>query len=156
LQKDIHDFVSTCPRCQHYKKQRKNYGHLPVKIHPTPTPWLEVHVDLIGPWTLPQKLVSIDKHNTKSQLEIPKVLALTIIDPATNFMELIAVPSKDSIVVARAFDRTWHCRYPRPSICLSDRGTEFTRFEFQELLQSYGIKSVTTTSGNPQSNAILE
>jgi transposase InsO family protein len=159
LQQDVQKYVSTCPRCQHYKKQRKNYGYLPVKTHQDIKPWSEVHVDLIGPWIIPQKpKVQTNKKQKqdKKSADPPKVLALTMIDPATNYMELIAISSKESLIVARAFDRSWLCRYPRPLICLHDRGTEFTGFEFQELLQSYGIQSVTSTAANPQSNAILE
>jgi transposase InsO family protein len=58
--------------------------------------------------------------------------------------------------VATYFDRSWLCRYPRPLRCIHDAGTEFTGFEFQELLNSYGITVVPTTVNNPQSNGILE
>jgi hypothetical protein len=39
---------------------------------------------------------------------------------------------------------------------LHNNGTEFVSAEFQELLQSYGIKSKLTTVKNPQANGILE
>jgi transposase InsO family protein len=39
---------------------------------------------------------------------------------------------------------------------LHDNGTEFVSAKFQELLQSYGIKSKLTTVKNPQANGILE
>ena len=79
-----------------------------------------------------------------------------MIDLSTNLLELLVVPDKESHTMARAFDRSWLCRYPRPLICLHDKGTEFTGIEFQELLQSYGIKAVIATTANPQTNAILE
>ena len=37
-----------------------------------------------------------------------------------------------------------------------DQGGEFTGSEFQELLDSYGIKPKPSTSRNPQSNGIIE
>jgi transposase InsO family protein len=40
--------------------------------------------------------------------------------------------------------------------CIHDNGSEFVGIEFQEMLQSYGIKSGPTTVRNPQSNAIIE
>ena len=158
LAKDVRKFVQMCERCQHYKKQRKSYGILPVKQHDPQQPWIEVHVDLIGPWTIPQRPRCKPKlSKTKDDDDEPfQLLALTAIDPVTNWIELVAIPNKESITVARAFDRAWLCRYPRPLKCLHDRGTEFTGIEFQELLQSYGIKDKTSSSGNPQSNAILE
>jgi transposase InsO family protein len=71
-----------------------------------------------------------------------------MIDPSTNLLKLIVVSDKESRTVARAFDRSW--------LCLHDKGTEFTGIEFQELLQSYGIKAVIATTANPQTNAILK
>ena len=67
-----------------------------------------------------------------------------------------ALKNKESITVTRSLDQVWLCRYPRPVDCLHDNGTEFVSAEFQELLQSYGIKSKLTTVKNPQANGILE
>jgi len=157
LSRDVKQFVQTCQTCQHYKRQRKNYGHLPTKIQRDIEPWNEVHVDLIGPWMIPQRPSKSPKLSAKPDMKQPlQVLALTMIDPSTNLLELIVVSDKESRTVARAFDRSWLCRYPRPLICLHDKGTEFTGIEFQELLQSYGIKAVIATTANPQTNAILE
>jgi transposase InsO family protein len=69
---------------------------------------------------------------------------------------MVALLSKSSIVVARAFDQTWLCRYPHLLECVHDAGSEFTGFEFQELLKSYGIKPCPTTVNHPQANSILE
>jgi transposase InsO family protein len=88
--------------------------------------------------------------------QLLQILALTMIDPSTHLLELIVVPNKESRTVARAFDRSWLCRYPRPLICLHDKGIKFTGIEFQELLQSSGIKAVIATTANPQTNVILE
>jgi hypothetical protein len=157
LSRNVKQFVQTCQTCQHYKRQRKNYGHLPTKIQRDIEPWNEVHVDLIGPWMIPQRPSKSPKLSAKPDVKQPlQVLALTMIDPSTNLLELIVVSDKESRTVARAFDRSWLCRYPRPLICLHDKGTEFTGIEFQELLQSYGIKAVIATTANPQTNAILE
>jgi transposase InsO family protein len=71
-------------------------------------------------------------------------------------MEIVALKNKESITVARSLDQVWLCRYPRPVDCLHDNGTEFVSAEFQELLQSYGIRSKLTTVKNPQANGILE
>jgi hypothetical protein len=79
-----------------------------------------------------------------------------MINPSTNLLELIVVSDKESCTVACAFNHSWLLHYPRPLICLHDKGTEFTGIEFQELLQSYGIKAVIVTTANPRTNAILE
>jgi hypothetical protein len=95
--------------------------------------------------------------STKPDVKQPlQILALTMIDPSTNLLKLIVVPDKESRTMACAFDSSWLCHYPRPLICLPDKGTKFTGIEFQELLQSYGIKAVIATTANPQTNVTLE
>jgi hypothetical protein len=85
-----------------------------------------------------------------------QVLALSMIDVSTNLLKLIVVLDEESHTMTCAFDHSWLCHYPRPLICLHDKGTKFTGIEFQELLQSYGIKTVIATTAHPQTNAILK
>ena len=156
---DVKLHVQLCATCQHYKKQCKKYGHLPVKTHRDLDPWEEVHVNLIGPWIVPQPPIKPSKplpSPSTSRCKPITVLALTMIDPTTNFMELLALPDKESCTVICAFNCTWLCCYPCPLHCLHDKGTEFTGLEFQELLQLYGITPRITSSANPQTNSILE
>jgi hypothetical protein len=101
---------------------------------------------LIGPWIIWQCPSKSPKLSAKPDVKQPlQVLALTMIDPSTNLLKLIVVLDKESCTVACAFDRSWLCCYPRPLICLHDKGTKFTGIEFQELFQSYGIKAVIAT-----------
>jgi hypothetical protein len=79
-----------------------------------------------------------------------------MIDLSTNLLELIVVSDKESCTMAHTLDCSWLCSYPRPLICLHDKGNKFTGIKFQELLQSYGIKAVIVTTANPQTNAILK
>jgi hypothetical protein len=117
-------------------------------------PWNEVHVDLIGPWMIPQRPSKNSNLSAKPDVKQPlQILVLTMIDPSTHLLALFVVPDKESRTVACAFNRFWLCRYPRPLICLHDKGTEFTGIEFQELLQSYGIKAVIATTPTRSSSA---
>jgi transposase InsO family protein len=143
--------VKHCNTCQHYKAQRKKYGHVPVPDRQQiANPWHSIAVNTIGPWIIPQS-----QHSLKSK-EPMTLQALTIIDLSTHFMEIVALKNKESITVARSLNQVWLCHYPRPVDCLHDNGTEFVSAKFQELLQSYGIRSKLTTVKNPQANGILE
>jgi transposase InsO family protein len=147
----VENFVKHCNTCQHYKAQRKKYGHVPVPDKQQITnPWHLIAVDTIGPWIIPQL-----PHSLKSK-EPTTLQALTIIDLSTHFLEIVALKNKESITVARSLNQVWLCRYPRPVDCLHDNGTQFVSAKFQELLQSYGIRSKLTTVKNPQANSILE
>ncbi len=81
---------------------------------------------------------------------------LAIVDACTKWTEFVRTKSASSIAMAKAFDREVLCRYPQPSECCHDNGNEFVRIKFQELLDSYGIKSKLTTVKNPQANTIFE
>ena len=82
--------------------------------------------------------------------------ALTIIDPATNLIEIIQIRDKKSRTVTQAFANCWLARYPWPMRVIHDNGGEFIGWEFQELMAQLGITSVATTVKNPQANGIIE
>ena len=143
LRDDVLALCKTCETCQVHKKQRKHYGELPL-ASPPGRPWDTVAVDLIGPYEV------------RFKNQVVQLRCLTMIDVRTRWFEMVRVKRKDAELVALNFDRVWLSRYPRPARCLHDNGTEFLGSDFQELLQSYGIKPSVTTIRNPQANAILE
>ena len=92
LRKEIDDFA--CNACQKMKRPGPGYGLLPEQDVGT-VPWAEVAVDLIGPWN-----VKIRGKTTQ------EVFALTIIDTASNLVELVQIENKTSENVARRFHNT--------------------------------------------------
>ena len=85
-----------------------------------------------------------------------KTWALTIIDKASVWLEIIPIPNKLSKNIALLVDSEWFCRYPRPTYCINDNNKDFIWNEFDELLDSYGIKKKSTTVKNPQENSVNE
>ena len=82
--------------------------------------------------------------------------AITMIDPATGWIEMKAVPSACADLVANQADLAWLTRYPLPTKILLDRGNEFLA-EFKSMMENdYGIKVRPITARNPQANAILK
>lgn len=130
--------VKLCLTCKRPKFHggKQDYGLLPPRTLKTVNPWDVVHVDLIGPYD--------------------GYYGITIIDQATRWLEVGVQPDKKRLTTAESFDREWICHYPGPVQVVHDLGTEFIGEEFQELLQSYGIKSKPITAKNPQANAICE
>jgi hypothetical protein len=135
---------STCQVCQMTKKERKKYGLLAPKIAES-DPWVMVCLDLVGPFTIrtPAKTYSL--------------LALTMIDPATGWFEIVEATNKSATSIQDLFHNTWLACYPRPQFIVFDNGRwgEFKR-EFKQMCENYGIKAKPTTSHNPQANAIIE
>ena len=143
MNKYIIKFVQTCPACQKRKSHRKTFATLPLNLQ-APKPWQILSVDLVGPY----KITDADKKKYE-------LMALTMADPATGWFEVIELPhGHTGEQVALALDRTWFIRYPRPQVCRFDYGREFVSTEFQELLESYGIKPSPTTVKNPKANFV--
>ena len=101
-------------------------------------------MDLIGPWKIRVQGIEIEFN------------ALTCIDPVTNLVELTRINNKTSAHVATKFEQVWLSRYPRPPACIHDNDGEFISEAFQRKLEQHAIKSVNTTSKNPQGNSICE
>eukprot|EP00957_Ditylum_brightwellii_P014892 1123274-Ditylum_brightwellii.AAC.1 len=122
----------------------KKYSHLPVKIADYKL-WKKLCVDLIGSY----KVKDV-------QGKMHELLAVTMINPATSWFEIKVMPNKEIKTVALAVDREWLCWYPRPREVTHNQRGEFTGVEFQELLNSYGIKSKLASSQNPQGKSVME
>ena len=80
----------------------------------------------------------------------------SMIDPATGWVEIRAVPSARADLVANQVELAWLTRYPLPEKVILDRGNKFLA-EFKELIEKdYGIQIKPITTRNPQANAVLE
>jgi hypothetical protein len=99
LTQDVEHFCSTCLVCQLTKKERKKYGLLPPKTAES-DPWVMVCVDLVGPFTI------------KAPLKTYSLLALTMVDPATGWFEIIQANSKTATSIQDLFHNTWLAHYP--------------------------------------------
>ena len=145
LRKDVQQYCKTCKVCQMCKKQRKKYGHLPAKEAETEL-WSRVNVDMIGPYSV------------KTPSKTLQLRAMTMIDPASNWFEIAALPegkAPSSDLCQRILDDMWLARYPRPMEVGFDNRSEFKAL-FRELCANMGMKPKPTTAYNPQGNSILE
>jgi transposase InsO family protein len=102
-----------------------------------------VCVDLVGPFTI------------KTPLKTHSLLAVTLIDTATGWFEIVQANCKTATSIQDLFHTTWLAYYPRPQFIVFDNGGKF-KHEFKQMCENYGIKAKTTTSHNPQANAIIE
>jgi hypothetical protein len=111
------------------KKERKKYGLLPPKIAESYL-WIMVCVDLVGPFTIITPAITYS------------LLALTMIDPATGWFEIVEATNKSATSIQDMIHNTWLARYPRPQFIVFDNGGEFNR-EFKQMCENdnYGIKA---------------
>jgi hypothetical protein len=140
----ITNYVKICPVCQRNKRQQKKNGLLPPK-EAEATPWDKLCVDLIGPYKIRRK----GKDNFICK-------CVTMIDPATGWLEIQQYNDKQSITVANIVEQEWFSRYPWPRQITFDRGSEFIGQDFQKMIkEDYAIKAKPITVRNPQANAIV-
>ena len=100
LHSKIQNQLSVCNICSKMKKNSPKEGQLaPCKV--PSIPWLEAHINLIGPWEL------------KSQGVAAKFWAVTIIDPITNLVEIAWVTSTKSVKNAHTVKNTWLSWYSK-------------------------------------------
>ena len=145
LRQDVQSHVKKCKTCQIHKTRHQKYGKLPPKVAEA-QPWEQLCVDLIGPYLIRRK--------GKPPL---RLMAVTMIDPATGWFEIRETKTKSSDVIANHVEIAWLTRYPWPVYITYDHGGEFLGQEFQALVnEEYGIKARPASKRNPQANAILE
>jgi hypothetical protein len=96
-------------------------------------------VDLVGPFTV------------RKPAKTYTLLALTIIDAAAGWFEIVKATNKSLTSIQDLFHHTWLACYPRPQFIVFDNGSmgEFKR-EFKPMCveDNYGIKAKPTTIHN--------
>jgi len=150
----IQQVCKKCYACSITKPDLRKKGMLPEKTAET-IPWEKVCIDLIGPCKFGRDLTDKQK---KQGLEDNTITlhAMTMIDPATGWFEIVPIKSKRADRIANLFEQTWLTRYPWPEQLICDRGVEFMG-EVQDMLKNeYGITKKPITTRNPQANAMVE
>jgi transposase InsO family protein len=82
---------------------------------------------------------------------------VTIIDPATGWLEIHQYNDKRSTTVANIAEQKWFSKYPWLTQITYNRGIAFIGKDFQSMIKSeYGIKETNNNGKKPTSNAIVE
>jgi len=141
MDQDISEHLQKCHRCQIRRKDDRPTPVL-VTTMPQPTePNQRVHADLFGPL-----------RTSGNQ----KKFVLCITDAFTKCVELVALPSKESNVVAQAIFEKWFCRYGIPLEVFTDQGKEFCGSLSEDLFRLMQVQHTTTSAYHPQCNAQAE
>ena len=115
------------------------------------TPWKTVCIDLMGPYTFGKDDPKHRDYKYRTQLWV-----LTMIDPATGWIEIVEVDDKKADNIANLVEMHWLNRFPHPEELVLDRGTEFMGEVISLMRDDYNIIRKPITSRNPQANSIVE
>ena len=80
---------------------------------------------------------------------------MVMIEHFSKWVEVVAIPTKESCEIARVFCQYVRCRYGAPAEVLTDQRTEF-RGEFQEMLDEALIDHHRTSRDRPQADGLAE
>ena len=79
------------------------------------TPWQNLCTDLKGP------------HDMQKRGSVPalQIWAVTVIDPATGWLETAQINTKCADIIANVLEQVWLTQHPWPEQVTCDCGTEF-------------------------------
>ena len=153
IKEDIARFVRQCDACQRRKLALPALP--PLQAPQVHRPFEHVHVDLCGPFLVPD----IDVHGRISRPQASKqpvkAHVVIMVDYFTKAAEFAVVYTKRPAAVARAFYYGWVCRYFVPTYITTDNGSEFAD-EFVHMVARLGIKHIHTSACHPAANGAVE
>ena len=138
---DVDSQVKQCKTCDMINTTLN--AHHPV-LQPLPIQGMfyRWHVDLAGPFDN-----TISNHGNK--------YIMVCIESFSKNVELIPIPSKDTMYTAYAFEHNVLGRYGSCAEVVTDQGPEFEKL-FHELLERYMIDHRVTAPHHPQTNGLAE
>ena len=138
---DIGRFVRQCKKCHQQKDAKANNNKAPLRVWKTPTHRnMRIHMDLVGPLTPSQGCTHI----------------LTITDAFTRYTELIPIPNKQTITVAKALLDEWILRHGFYEQVISDHGGEFVSDVMIELNEILKMRHHVISPYSPHVNGQIE
>jgi hypothetical protein len=141
MDRDIHDHLQSCHKCQLRRKDRPPLPNLLTPL-PQPTePNQRIHADLFGPLRT--------SGNGKRFL-------LCITDAFTKYIELASLDNKEAETVTEAIFQRWICRYGIPLEIITDQGKEFCNRLSDDLYQKLGTHHQRTSPRHPACNSQAE
>jgi len=133
ITQDIETLVQACEECQ---RNQSAPPVAPLSPWSWPTrPWARLHLDYAGPVQGKMYLIVIDAHS--------------------KWIEAFNTSTATSSAVIEEL-RVLFARFGIPETVVTDNGTCFTSFEFEEFLQKNGVKHLTSAPYHPSSNGLAE
>ena len=141
MSQDITEFVRHCKKCHQLNDPNAVNNKVPLKVWKTPTHRnMRIHMDLVGPLT-----------PSRGQKYI-----LTITDAFTRYTELVAIPDKETITVAKALLDQWILRHGFYEQVVSDHGGEFVSEVMDDLNKILRTRHHVVSPYSPHVNGQVE
>jgi transposase InsO family protein len=139
--RDIKRHTQSCRYCNLRKANRQGGAAEIMTYDPSDRPGVRVHMDQCGPFP-----VSFNG----------AVYILVLKDSLTKFITLIALDGKDMLTVQNAYLTQYLAVFGAPQVLITDRGTEFHNSKAMGIAKLFGVRKISTTPNNPQSDGLAE
>ena len=139
---DIEDHIKMCKICHQQNNRNNSKDKVPLQPWGPPTKRnVRIHFDLVGPL---KSAIAGYKH------------ILTVTDAFSRWVELIPIPNKEAITVAKALFDKWICKFGFYQQSVSDGGKEFDNEVLKELTKLMSSKHHIVSPYSPSVNGIIE
>lgn len=140
MDRSVEHFVRDCISCATSDKTQVTFPS-PVEAVPIPDKsWFKVAVDIIGP------MLMLGEKNH---------YGIVLVDYCSRWPEVKFVQSANSEEIIK-FLLSLFLKEGSPNELVSDNGAQFMSKEFQDFLEQWGIKHITTSLYHPRSNGLVE
>src|SRR5664279_4757484 len=137
---DAKDIVRKCEACQKFAT-RPQVPATELNMIPLAWPFAQWGLDMVGP-------LKRSSHGGHTKL-------LVAVDKFTKWIEAVPVTATDATSVLSFIKSIVH-RFGVPHSIITNNGTNFTTYEFQEFCEEQGIRVSYASVAHPQSNGQVE
>jgi len=138
MKKEAIELVKQCQDCQRFNITK--YGFHPLRSIHAELPGDHWAIDLAGPL--------VTSNNANHYL-------LVMVDIATRFVILRAIPDKQAVTIAQQLFRIF-CDFGFPKVIQSDNGTEFVNRVIKKMVNIVSIDHRLITPYHPRANSVAE
>jgi len=137
---DIKRWVKSCSACKKRKTPRPMRSGITTPVFSS-FPNHTVAIDIVGPMN----------ESTQGNRWI-----LTMIDVFTRWPVAVAMPNRESRLIAKIIYRKWICDQGVPIQIISDQGRELVSRGLKYMCRRFGTRKIETSGYNPTGNASVE
>jgi len=138
MNKEIHEYVKTCKKCQEFKVERLKPKGLLGSIPVSEAVFETIFIDFIGP--LPTSQFKRNKH------------CLVFIDQLSNWVELFPMSTAVARKVPEVLEDQIFCRFGAPKVIISDNGSHFCNNIMKKLCKQWSVRHAKVYSYHPSPN----
>lgn len=140
MHSDIVEYVKSCDRCQHAKRDF-NPAKPPMQALPPAKKFERWHIDILGPL-----------YKTKEGNEY----ILLCVDAYSRWVEGFPLKTQSAEETARVLFKEIFSRYGAPKVLFSDRGRNFMSKLVNALCEIFDITQHHTSAYHPKTNGLVE